>query len=117
MHRTTVTPSRTDVRDGTSCPNCQAKRGAQCVGRGGKPRESNHQERVDAFTRRARRPRPASIDNGSRNTASLFPARYAGNCAGAGCPIQIGRGDYVGYVRGVAGLLCSHCWAAARLNR
>lgn len=47
MHRTTVTPSRTDVRDGTSCPNCQAKRGAQCVGRGGKPRESNHQERVD----------------------------------------------------------------------
>ena len=38
MHRTTVTPSRTDVRDGTSCPNCQAKRGAQCVGRGGKPR-------------------------------------------------------------------------------
>ena len=23
----------------------------------------------------------------------------------AGCPIQIGRGDYVGYVRGVAGLV------------
>lgn len=117
MNRTTVTPSRTEVRDRTTCPSCNVKPGSQCVGRGGKPRESNHQERVDAYTRRVRRPQRTTRDDGSRDTASLFAARYAGDCAGSTCSNTIARGDYVGYVRGVAGLLCSHCWSAARLKR
>lgn len=114
MNRTTIAPSRTEVRERTTCPSCEARPGVQCKGRNGKLRESNHQERVDAYLRRTRRPKRTTLDDGSRDSASLFPARFAGSCAGPGCTVSIGRGDYVGYVRGVAGLLCSHCWSAAR---
>lgn len=38
--------SRSEVRS-FPCPACDAAPGARCVGARDKPRESNHQERVD----------------------------------------------------------------------
>lgn len=43
-------PSRTSVRT-VPCPVCGARDNANCLGKRGKVRESNHKERVEAYLR------------------------------------------------------------------